>query len=95
MRYEIMVLAKPYTETPETRINSIIELVTKCGGTNITVEDWKTRSLAYEIDGYSEGHYMLCKFNTRSKNVLKEIDLCLKHNELVLKHLICREIKSA
>ena len=61
--------------------------ITGQGGTIDSVEDWGKRKLAYEIDGLSEGDYILINFHADSTQI-QELDRVLRINDAVKRHMI-------
>ena len=59
-------------------------------GTNVVVDEWGTRKLAYAIDYKTEGHYVLMSF-TSGPEFPKELDRILGITEGVMRSMIvCR-----
>lgn len=57
------------------------------GGTIDSVDDWGKRKLAYEIDGLSEGNYILVNFQADPTHV-QELDRVLRITDAVKRHMI-------
>lgn len=93
MRYEAMLILPP-DELAQERIEEIKLLMVKQGAKDIEIEDWKIRTLAYQIGNYTEGHYVLYNFSA-TNDIVKELDRRLKYNENVIRHLIVRKVKSS
>lgn len=95
MRYEAMLILPPDEESAPTTLKKIKELIVKFGGKEITVDTWGIRKLAFPIDQYREGCYVLIKFDMNpSREELKELNLKLKYNDKIIRHMIVREIKN-
>ncbi len=95
MRYEAMLILPPDEEKAPVTISEIKELIAKFGGKEITVDTWGIRNLAFPIGQYTDGYYVLIKFDmTPSREELKELNMKLKYNDNIVRHLICKEIKS-
>lgn len=75
-RYEMMCLLRPdyddeeYEEKQE-RLESIL---TSEGATVEDVEDWGKRKLAYEINDFTQGHYMLFNFTSPAQGIDQVIE---------------------
>jgi len=70
-------------------IDKVSQFVTDKGGTVSSVERWGKRKLAYPIDHFIEGNYVLSKF--RLKPALgRELKANLQISEEVLRHLLIR-----
>ncbi len=57
------------------------------GGEIENVDDWGKRKLAYEIDGLSEGNYILVNFQADPTHV-QELDRVLRITDAVKRHMI-------
>ena len=57
------------------------------GGEIDNVDDWGKRKLAYEIDGLSEGNYILVNFHADPTHVA-ELDRVLRITDAVKRHMI-------
>jgi small subunit ribosomal protein S6 len=63
------------------------ENITKNGGEIIAAESWGKLTLAYKIDGFSEGVYTLIQFKATTSYVL-ELEKRYKFNEDVLRFVV-------
>ena len=60
-------------------------------GTNVVVDEWGTRKLAYAIDYKTEGHYVLMSF-TSGPEFPKELDRILRITDGVIRSMIvCKD----
>lgn len=59
------------------------------GGTVDTIDKWGAKKLAYEIDGKTEGYYVLVKFSA-NVNAPAEIDRQMKINDNIIRQMITR-----
>lgn len=87
MKYEMMLVMKPIDDK---KVEAIIEGVTSYinnYGTLIKVDNWGRKLLAYEIQGETEGVYVLFTFNCKFKNIAK-LDMMMQRSEEVLRHMI-------
>jgi small subunit ribosomal protein S6 len=57
------------------------------GGEIENIDDWGKRKLAYEIDGLSEGNYILVNFQADPTHV-QELDRVLRIADAVKRHMI-------
>ncbi len=91
--YEIFMILKPdladetVVETKE-RLQKVIasfngEFVEEVGG-------WGKRRLAYSIEDYLEGIYVLWNFNGEPETV-QELDRVIKISDRILRHIIIRK----
>lgn len=89
--YELLYFVDP-TATEEERAGvskRIEEAVTTDGGVIDNVEDWGKRKLAYEIDGLTEGDYILINFHADPSQIA-ELDRVLRINDACKRHMIVR-----
>jgi len=89
--YEELFIIKP--DAPEEEADQFIEqmrsVVTTSGGTVDKVDKWGKRRLAYRVDKYREGAYVLVQF-TSGPDVVKEFERRLRVSDLVIKFLTVR-----
>ncbi len=91
-KYELMFIADP--ELDERGLKKLteqyLELVTKEGGSVENTDIWGRRKLAYEIDGKTEGNYVVVNYTT-TPEVSAELDRVLTLNESVVRTKILRK----
>ena len=91
-KYELMFIADP--ELDERGLKKLteqyLELVTKEGGSVENTDIWGRRKLAYEIDGKTEGNYVVVNYAT-TPEVSAELDRVLNLNESVVRTKILRK----
>ena len=89
--YEELFIVKP--DAPEEEIDQFIEqmktVVTSAGGSVDKTDKWGKRRLAYKVDKYREGYYVLFQFNAGPETV-KEFERRLRVSDLVIKFLTVR-----
>jgi len=89
--YEELFIAKP--DAPDEEVDAFIEqmktTVSTAGGTVDKVEKWGKRKLAYKVDKYREGAYVLVQF-TAGPETVKEFERRLRVSDLVIKFLTVR-----
>jgi small subunit ribosomal protein S6 len=89
--YEELFIVKP--DAPEEEMDAFIEqmktVITSAGGTVDKVDKWGKRKLAYKVDKYREGAYVLFQFSAGPESV-KEFERRLRVSDLVLKFLTVR-----
>ncbi len=89
--YEELFIAKP--DAPDEEVDAFIEqmktVVTNAGGTVDKVDKWGKRRLAYRVDRYREGAYVLFQFSAGPEAV-KEFERRLRVADLVIKFLTVR-----
>ncbi len=89
--YEELFIAKP--DATEEEVDHLIEQmktsITNGGGTVNKVEKWGKRRLAYKVDKYREGEYVLIEFAAQAETV-HEFERRLRVNDAVIKFLTVR-----
>lgn len=91
--YEVMYIVR--TDIDEELVKSTIEkfkTVITSGGGEITKHDvLGKRRLAYEINKFRDGHYVLVHFSSES-SVITELDRLLKISDEVIRFLITKQV---
>lgn len=91
-KYELMFIADP--ELDERGLKKLteqyLELVTKEGGSVDGTDYWGRRKLTYEIDGKTEGNYVVVNY-TAEPALSDELDRVLNLNESVVRTKILRK----
>ena len=86
--FEVMFILRP--EEDEV-INPIIDkfedLITKNGGNVQHTDKWGKKRLAYTIDDFDTGYYVLITFSA-SNPCVREVDRIMKISDDVLRHMI-------
>ena len=92
--YELLYIVDPSSnEEVRAGVSARIDVaITGQGGTVDSVEDWGKRKLAYEIDGLSEGDYILINFHADSTQI-QELDRVLRINDAVKRHMIVARVE--
>ena len=89
--YEELFIIKP--DVPEEEVDAFIEQLktqlTNLGATVDKVDKWGKRRLAYKVDKYREGTYVLFQFTAAPEHVY-EFERRLRVADLVLKFLTVR-----
>ena len=89
--YEELFIVKP--DAPDEEVDQFIEqmksVVTGSGGSVDKAEKWGKRRLAYKVDKYREGAYVLFQFNAQPETV-KEFERRLRVSDMVIKFLTVR-----
>jgi small subunit ribosomal protein S6 len=89
--YEELFIAKP--DAPDEEVDQYVEQLrthlTNAGATVDKVEKWGKRRLAYRVDKYREGAYVLFQFSAEPETV-KELERRLRVSDLVIKFLTVR-----
>ena len=89
--YELVLIISPEIadEALDTKIDNISQFITERGGVISDVERWGKRRLAYPIEHFMEGNYVLAQFKLKP-TLGKELEASLQISEGVLRHLLIR-----
>ena len=91
MEYEMMYIVKPIEDNlPHEFNDKMSKLIEKCGGRVKQTDFWGKKRLAYEIQDFAEGEYVLLTFKA-SKAAVKELDRVMRITEEVLRHMIIKK----
>ena len=89
--YEELFIVKP--DAPEEEVDQFVEQLrtqlTGAGATVDKVDKWGKRRLAYRVEKYREGSYVLFQF-TAGPEIVKELERRLRVSDIVLKFLTVR-----
>lgn len=89
--YEVVMILSP--EATEEEITSTIErvdgLITASGGTSDEHHNWGLKRLAFPLQKFREGNYILVKF-TLDSSAITEMTRALKASEDIIRFLITR-----
>src|SRR6185503_15344307 len=89
--YEELFIVKP--DAPEEEVDQLVEQLrtqlTSAGATVDKIDKWGKRRLAYRVDKYREGSYVLVQF-TAGPQTVKELERRLRVADMVLKFLTVR-----
>ncbi|MBV9505261.1 MAG: 30S ribosomal protein S6 [Acidobacteriia bacterium] len=89
--YEELFIAKP--DAADEEVDQFVEQLrtqlTNAGATVDKVDKWGKRRLAYKVDKYREGAYVLLQFSAGPETV-KELERRLRVSDLVIKFLTVR-----
>lgn len=90
--YEILYIIRPDLDEEATTVlvDRLSGLVATNGGDNLTVDRWGKRRLAYEIDDYKEGQYVLMNFEGEGRTS-QEIERVMKISDDVIRFLTVRK----
>jgi len=91
-QYEVMFIVQPDLdgEAQEEAINRVKEVIEKEKGEIISLKKMGKRKLAYEIEDFREGFYVVIEFEA-SREVVPALDHFFKVKEGYLRHLIIRQ----
>lgn len=93
-KYEIMYIVRPDIE--EEAQTALIErfnnVLTDNGAEIEKVDEKGKRRLAYEIDNYREGYYIIINF-TGGEEAVNEFDRLAKFNDDIVRHMVVRDVE--
>ena len=86
--YEVVFIVDPAQgeEAVAAQVNNFKTLIEQ-NGSNVEVEEWGTRKLAYPIDYKTEGYYVLVNF-TSAPEFPRELDRKLRIADGIMRSLI-------
>jgi small subunit ribosomal protein S6 len=89
--YEELFIIKP--DAPDEEVDAFVEQLrtqlTTAGATVDKIDKWGKRRLAYRVDKFREGNYVLFQF-TSGPEAVKELERRLRVSDSVLKYLTVR-----
>ena len=87
-KYEVLYIIRPdLTEEETAAMVEKFKALVEENGTLIDIDEWGKRKLAYEIDDYTEGYYVLMNF-TSAPAFPAELDRVFKITEGIIRGLI-------
>ena len=86
--YEVVFVVDPAQgeEAVAAQVNNFKTLIEQ-NASNVEVEEWGTRKLAYPIDYKTEGYYVLVSF-TSEPSFPRELDRKLRINDGIMRSMI-------
>lgn len=89
--YELMAILEPDLDSQDLDriVDNLGSIVSSQEGEVIEVDRWGKRRLAYEIDGKTDGLYVVITFKS-NPDVPREMRRVLNLNERVIRHMILR-----
>lgn len=90
-QYELMYILKPdlTEEAQAAAFEKVQQIVQNAGGTVDKTDKWGRRKLAYEIEDYPEGFYVLVNF-AGDGTIANEITRLLNINEEIIRSMVIR-----
>ncbi|MGE4571966.1 MAG: 30S ribosomal protein S6 [Candidatus Izemoplasmatales bacterium] len=88
-RYEIMYIIRPNLEEEARKalITEVNNIFTKFDSQEPKVTEWGMRDLAYEINDFKKGYYVILDVQASSEAV-NEVDRVIKIKEDVIRHIV-------
>ena len=89
--YELVMVLSPEANEEEltATVERVSNFITEHGGTAEEPDKWGLRRLAYPIEEFMEGNYVLTRFSLEASNVT-ELDRSLQSSDDVLRHLVTK-----
>ncbi len=89
--YELIVIISPDVaeEDISSTIDKVSDFITSRGGAITEVDHWGKRKLAYPINRFREGNYVLSRFKFKPE-LTAELEANLKISEDILRHMLVR-----
>ena len=89
--YELVFIVSPEVadESLDNTINGISQFITGRDGVISDVEQWGKRKLAYPVEHFLEGSYVLARFKMNPARC-KELEANLKISEDIIRHLLIK-----
>lgn len=91
-KYEVMYIIRPNIddEAKKALVERFNNVLTENGAEITNVKEWGKRRLAYEINDYRDGYYMIINVNSEAAAV-QEFDRLAKINEDIIRHIVVKE----
>ncbi|QQE74440.1 30S ribosomal protein S6 [Brevibacillus composti] len=93
-QYEVMYVLRPDLEEEKIKANvaRYSDVITSFGGEITKLQEMGKRRLAYEIQKFREGYYVLMNFKSNA-DAVAEADRLMKINDDIIRFLFIREEK--
>lgn len=89
--YEVMYIVKPVEEEAfEAVVAKFDNLINNNGGKVEKTDRWGKKRLAYEIQDFVEGQYVLVTFSA-TPDTVAELDRVMRITDEILRHMIIRK----
>ncbi|QWB99805.1 30S ribosomal protein S6 [Mycoplasmatota bacterium] len=88
-RYEVMYIVRPNLEEQARKdlINDINQIFAKFESPEPKVDEWGMRDLAYEINDFKKGYYVVLDV-VASTEAIAEVNRVIKIKEDVIRHIV-------
>ena len=86
-KYETIFIVNPKLEAAATAVVDKFKSLVEANGTNVEVEDWGKRRLAYPIEDQTEGVYTLVRFESKP-DFPAELDRIYKITDGIMRSII-------
>jgi small subunit ribosomal protein S6 len=90
--YEMVYILRPTLSDEETKaaIDKVNSQVEKYGGEVLLIDKWGKRELAYQIEDYDKGYYVLEYIRTNRNDFVRNMENFFRINEDVIRFLLFR-----
>ncbi|PSL45925.1 SSU ribosomal protein S6P [Salsuginibacillus halophilus] len=90
--YEILYIIAPNLDEDATKktIERFSNILTDQGAEIVKVDEWGKRRLAYEINDFGEGYYVVLKVKANPE-AINEFDRRVKLNDDIIRTLVVRD----
>ena len=91
-KYDAMYIIAPTVdeEARKSLIAEINAIFTSRGTSEVKVNEWGSRKLAYEIDDFKEGYYVDLEFESDSNEALLEYDRVCNIKDSIIRHIVVK-----
>lgn len=89
--YELVTIITPEVDAEglSNMVDRLVKFITEKGGTVDEVSQWGKRKLAYPVQKFMEGNYVLTRFKLEPR-LIKELHTSLGGSGEILRHLVVR-----
>ena len=88
-KYETMLILNADQEEAarKTNLQTLLDVLTNNGASNLNVNEWGMRELAYEINKQKRGYYVVINYEANNPGLIKEFNRICGINENVVRYL--------
>lgn len=92
-KYEVMYIIRPNIEEDSKKalIERFNTILTEKGAEVLETKEWGKRRLAYEINDFRDGYYMILKIQAENAEAVQEFDRLAKISEDIIRHIVVKE----
>lgn len=91
--YETMIIVPPTISENDldAMVQSLSEdLKNRHGASEANVQKWGKRNLAYPIQKFTEGYYILCDYRSEKENTVSDFETRLRLSETIIRFMTIR-----
>ncbi|MCM3164400.1 MULTISPECIES: 30S ribosomal protein S6 [Bacillaceae] len=91
-KYEVMYIIRPNIEDEAKKalVERFNNVLSENGAEVTEAKEWGKRRLAYEINDFRDGYYMLLQVNSAAEAV-QEFDRLAKISEDIIRHIVIKK----